>query len=79
MKEEELGLFIHCAEESGTHIEDTVLGDGFSPLTKAYCEKWREKGYTEAEILLYARLFENRKDIDWFDPKKYEQQKGEII
>lgn len=71
-------VIIKCAKDSNTNIEDTSLGDNFSPLTKAYCKKWREKGYAEEEILLYARLFEHRQDIDWFDPKGWEKNWGII-
>ena len=74
MKIDELGLFVHCAEDSGVNIEDTFLGEEFSPLTKTLCQNWREKGYTEAEILLYAHLFENRQNIDWFNPKGCENK-----
>ena len=75
---DELNLLIHCVKDSGTHIEDTILGNSFSPLTKAFCSKWRSLGYTEEEILLYARLFENKQDIDWLNPKEWEKKKGII-
>lgn len=69
MTSDEIGLVIKVAEDSGTKIEDTFLGNDFSPLTKGFCQTWRDKGYTEAEILLYAMLYENRDNINWFDPK----------